>query len=75
MQTAKKYDACACGVRTETYCSACCIPVCRYCWHLEVCSVDPNTVSIGYYCPKCKENEQKNVWGKLYWDQLVSLFT
>ncbi|MGC9324638.1 MAG: hypothetical protein ACP5G0_07820 [Desulfomonilia bacterium] len=74
MQAAKKLNECACGIQTETYCDGCGAPVCRHCWHIEVCSADPNTVSISYYCPKCKENEKKNIWGNLYWDQFVALY-
>jgi len=75
MQTARKLDACNCGVHSETSCSGCGIPVCRNCGHQEITTNDPGNIIVTYYCSACKADPKKNTWGNLYWDSLAALYT
>ena len=74
MQPALRLDVCICGIHSETSCSGCGTPVCRYCSHLEITTCDPKNIVLNHYCPACKKDIKKNPWGNLYWDGLKDMY-
>jgi hypothetical protein len=74
MQAAEKIAECACGITTEIICAGCGEPLCNHCGTAEISSFDPKNVEVEYYCEKCKQDPAKNVWGTLYWENLVSKY-
>ena len=75
MQAAEKLAECVCGISTEISCAGCGKPVCKHCGIDQIVSFDPKNVKVEYYCEKCFHDPSKNVWGTLYWENIVSLYS
>jgi hypothetical protein len=49
--------------------------VCGSCGTRQISSFDPLNIEVRHYCPHCSQDAGKNVWGNLYWKELVSLYS
>jgi len=76
MKAAKKIVfACGCGAVTDLSCDGCGKPVCGTCAARQVVSFDPMAIEIRHYCASCSEDENRNTWGNLYWEALVTRYS
>ena len=75
MQAAEKMAECVCGIPADNICASCGKPSCNLCGITEISTFDPDNIEVKYYCETCKHDPSKNVWGTLYWDGLVSLYS
>ncbi|NLW66320.1 MAG: hypothetical protein GXY28_00825 [Bacteriovoracaceae bacterium] len=76
MEAAKKIIfECACGTISDLSCDGCGAPVCGSCGTRQISSFDPLNIEVRHYCLHCSQDAGKNVWGNLYWKELVSLYS
>jgi hypothetical protein len=75
MDAAKKMIVeCSCGTISDVVCDGCGKTLCSMCSTAQICSFDPARIQIKHYCSGCATDVRKNVWGELYWKELVSLY-
>ena len=76
MEAAKKIVfACGCGAVTDLACDRCGKPLCSSCSTRQIVSLDLQAIEIRHYCSGCSEDENRNAWGRLYWETLVTRYS
>lgn len=74
MEIAEICNKCSCGAISDMVCDGCGKAVCSACFTRQICSFEADNIVVKHYCPKCARDIRKDVWGALYWKELVSLY-